>query len=112
MIILKMKKYYTILIEKLQKDQHQDQGKLISMNLIGEESIGLDKLDYKNYDFNKETNDLSIKNIDDKQSNLFTNFRNLEKYQKSSEKILLLSKSRCSKQEQMFLIDLKVIHFQ
>ena len=49
------------------------------MNLIGEESIGLDKLDYKNYDFNKETNDLSIKNIDDKQSNLFTNFRNLEK---------------------------------
>ena len=82
------------------------------MNLIGEESIGLDKLDYKNYDFNKETNDLSIKNVDDKQSNLFTNFRNLEKYQKSSEKILLLSKSRCSKQEQMFLIDLKVIHFQ
>ena len=61
-------------------------------------NIELDKLNYKNYDFNKVslssiflrdvyTNKLSIENTDNEQNDLFKMFGNLNKYKKSSEKI-------------------------
>ena len=57
----------------------------------------LDKLNYKHYDFNNVslpsiflrdiyTNDLSIGNADNKQSDLYKKFNNLNKGRKSSEK--------------------------
>ena len=61
-----------------------------------QKSIELDKLNYKNYDFNNVslssifsrdtyTNDLSIKNADNEQSNLYKRLDNLNKGRKSSE---------------------------
>ena len=61
-------------------------------------SIELDKLNYKKHDFNKVslpsiflrdiyTNDLSIENADNEQSNLFERCDNLKKGRKSSAKI-------------------------
>ena len=76
-IILKQKQYY--------------------YKTIVENGIKLDKLDYKNYNFNKVllptiflrdvyTNDLSIENAVNEQSDLFKTFSNLNKGRKSSEK--------------------------
>ena len=63
-----------------------------------QDSIELDKLDHKNYNFNKISlpalflrdiyrNNLSIERADNEQSDLFKMFGNLNKGRKSSEKI-------------------------
>ena len=66
-------------------------------------SIKLDKLNYKNYDFNKislasiflryiyiYSKDLSIQNADYEQNSLFKKYSNLNKGRKSSEKVSFL----------------------
>ena len=61
-------------------------------------SIELNKLDYKNYNFNKvslpaiflrdiNTNNLSIDSVDNEESDLFKMFGNLNKGRKSFEKM-------------------------